>query len=132
MSTADESVDWRQLREFADVELTESYILSWSVEGDSLVVDVDLTLAPEHPFYEKPRPAEKICIRPAVIEFPHCESVQTDGLTVEEPLSDVAARIGLGAITGLRRMDEGPFELSGDFGTVRIDAERPILKLRAP
>ena len=131
MSAANESVDWRRLREFADVELTKSFVLSWKVEGDSLVIDVDLTLAPDHPFFEKPRPAEKMCIRPAVIEFPYCESIQTDGVAGDEPVRDVAARLGLGAISGLRRMHEGPFEISGEFGTVRIDAERPILKLRA-
>lgn len=132
MSAADESVDWRKLREFADVELTESYILSWHVEGDSLVIDVDLTLAADHPFFEKPRPAEKLCIRPAVIEFPYCESIRTDGIVIEEPLKDAVARLGIGAINGLKRMNEGPFEIHGEFGTVRIDAERPILRLRAP
>ena len=131
MSTADESVDWRKLREFADVDLTKSYILSWKVEGDSLLIDVDLTLAPEHPFFETPRPSEKMCIRPAVIEFPHCEAIQVDGVAAEEPLRDIAASLGLGAINGLQRMHEGPFEITGEFGTVRIDAERPILKLRA-
>ena len=33
------------------------------------IVDVDLLLQPDHPFYERPRPAEKVCIRPALIEF---------------------------------------------------------------
>jgi hypothetical protein len=32
----------------------------------------------------------------------------------------------------LRRFSEGPFEIRGDFGMVRIDAERPILRLRVP
>jgi len=132
MSTADESVDWRKLREFADVELTKSYVLSWHVEGDSLVIDVDLILTPEHPFFEKPRPSEKMCIRPAVIEFPYCESIRIGGTAVEEPLNDAVARLELGAIKGLKRMHEGPFEISGEFGTVRIDSERPILRLRAP
>ena len=64
------TVSWRQLREFADVDLTQSFVLSWHLDGEMLVVDVDLYLEPEHPFYEPPRPAEKACIRPAVVEFP--------------------------------------------------------------
>ena len=126
----DDAVDWRKLREFADVDLTQSFVLSWSVEGDSLCIEVDLFLTPEHPFYEKPRPAEKVCIRPAVIEFPHCEALTLDGDDGEDAIGAVAGRIGLGAITGLIRRDEGPFEIEGKFGRVSIDAERPILRLR--
>lgn len=131
MSAADDSIDWRKLHEFADVELTKSYILSWHIEGDRLLIDIDVLLEPEHPFYEKPRPAEKACIRPAIIEFPCCESIRIDGLEVDEPVVDTVARLQLGAISGLRRMNEGPFEIDGEFGVVLIDAERPILRLRS-
>ena len=78
MTTQDGSTDWRKLREFAAVDLTESFVLSWEVVSETLMVDVDLQLAPQHPFYEKPRPAQKVCIRPAVMEFPYCESVIAD------------------------------------------------------
>lgn len=132
MDDGTDVIDWRKLREFADVDLTRSYVLSWQVEGTTLSVDVDLYLAPEHPFYERPRPAEKVCIRPATIEFPYCDSLLLDGEPGTAEPRAVAERIGLGAITGLKRMSDGPFELSGEFGTVTIDAERPILRLRNP
>jgi hypothetical protein len=122
MSEAGEPVDWQHLREFAAVDLSKSFVLSWHMESDILMVDVDLYLAPEHPFYEKPRPAEKICIRPACIEFPHCDSVTHDG-------EEGVASIGLGAIDNLVAHD-GIYEISGDFGTVVIDAERPLLRLK--
>ena len=128
----DDSVDWRKLREFAGVDLSKSFVLSWRVRGDSLCVDVDLYLTPDHPFYEKPRPAEKVCIRPAVIEFPYCETLTIDGQGGDDGIDTVAEGIGLGAITGLVRRDEGPYELEGKFGRVSIDAERPILRLRQP
>lgn len=126
----EDSVDWRKLREFAGVDLTQSFVLSWRVEGDTLCIEVDLFLTPEHPFYEKPRPAEKVCIRPAVIDFPYCETLTLDGTGADDPIATVAGRIGLGAIAGLVRRDEGPFEVKGRFGRVSIDAERPILRLR--
>lgn len=132
MDEPDGAIDWRRLREFADVELGRSYLLSWHMEGATLLIDVDLCLAPEHPFYEKPRPAEKRCIRPAIIEFPYCESIAVDGATGGHPTPDEVTALGLGAIHGLKRFDDGPFELSGEFGVVRIDAERPILRLRDP
>ena len=104
----DDSVDWRKLREFAGVDLTQSFVLSWSVEGDTLCIELDLHLTPKHPFYEKPRPAEKVCIRPAVIEFPYCEALKLDGQGSDESIEAVAGRIGLGAITGLVRRASVP------------------------
>ncbi len=132
MTDADEYVGWRKLREFADVDLTKSFVLSWHVEANTLMIDVDLFLEPGHPFYEEPRPAEKVCIRPAIIEFSHCKSIRPDRQEAEGSLRDVAETLNTGAIEGLRRFNEGPFEIRGVFGMVRIDAERPILRLRGP
>lgn len=124
-----ETTDWRRLREFADVDLLRSYVLSWQFEADVLSVDIDVFLTEAHPFYEKPRPAEKVCIRPACIEFPFCESFGPEGSSGDE-LVDIANKLGPGAITGLRRLADERYEISGDFGTVLIDAERPLLKLK--
>ncbi len=132
MSGADGATDWRKLREFAAVDLTRSYVLSWEVQTGMLLVDVDLHLLPEHPFYEEPRPAQKVCIRPAVIEFPYCEHVAADKVPgTSEPVA-VAQELGLGAIEGFRRLADGRNELRGTFGVVVIDAERPLVRLKEP
>ena len=128
MST-EESVDWRQLREFVGVDLLQSFVLSWRVERETLLIDVDLLLTEEHPFYERPRPAERVCIRPAVIEFPYCESVHVGGCGDQASLENSIAALGGGAISSMRRLADGRYELRGDFGSVCIDAERPILRL---
>ena len=127
MAGESESVNWRRLNEFNGVDLLRSFVLSWQIDGDALHIELDLHLTPEHAFYETPRPAEKYCIRPAILEFPHCDSLDAgDGARAP---GDVAAALGHGAIADLNRRDEGPYEISGDFGTVIIDAERPILRL---
>lgn len=131
MADASDYVGWRKLREFADVDLTKSFVLSWQFETGALLVDVDLYLEPGHPFYEKPRPAEKVCIRPAIIEFPFCEAVTPSGSAAEGSRSDIVSQLPIGAIEGLRRFSDGPYEIRGEFGTIRIDAERPILRLRS-
>jgi len=131
MTDRENTTDWRQLREFADVDLTRSYVLSWHLEADSLTVEIDLYLMPKHPFYEAPRPAEKVCIRPAYIEFPVCVGLVPEGGSDGE-LADIAADLGHGAISGFRRCAEARYEMSGEFGTVFVDAERPLLKLRTP
>lgn len=131
MSESEAATDWRQLREFAAVDLHQSFILSWHAEGELLMVDVDLLLTEEHPFYEKPRPAEKVCIRPAIIEFPFCESLSVDGRAAES-IEATAENLGHGPVESLRRLSNGCYEICGSFGTVLINAERPILKLKGP
>lgn len=130
-STTD-ATDWRELREFAAVDLTQSFILSWEIESGMLMVDVDLFLTPEHPFYEKPRPAERVCIRPAVIEFPLFEGIESDKTQANSKPTAVVAQLGHGAIDGVRRLADGRYEISGVFGMVLVDAERPVMRLKGP
>ena len=125
----DEKISWRQLREFADVDLAKSFVLSWHLEGETLELDIDVYLEADHPFYEMPRPAEKICIRPAVIEFPYCEALQADAEDGSEVI-DIAGKIKHGAISDLYVLDDGRYAISGEFGTVLVTAERPILRLK--
>jgi hypothetical protein len=122
-------VDWSELREFSGVDLASSFVLSWHAKGDALVIDLDLCLEPAHPFYEKPRPAEKACIRPAFLEFPSCHEVATPAGESGAP-REIIGRLGIGVIAGLRLPDEGCYEIAGEFGTVSIIAERPILRLK--
>ena len=130
MTDTDGSTDWRMLREFAAVDLTSSFVLSWNLESGTLMIDVDLYLTPEHPFFERPRPAEKVCIRPAVIEFPLCDRIESDDVPANTGPTAVASQLGHGAIEDLRRLADGRFEIRGVFGVVLIDAERPIMRLK--
>lgn len=130
MTETDNVTDWTKLREFAAIDLLRSFVLSWRVEAETLYIDVDLYLTPEHPFFEKPRPAEKVCIRPAIIEFPVCEAIETDNAANAESSKSVAEKLGHGAISGFCRLGDGRFEIKGVFGDVRIDAERPLLRLK--
>jgi hypothetical protein len=130
MTDAAQSTDWRLLREFAAVDLEQSFILSWEIRSGTLLVDIDLHLLPEHPFFEKPRPAEKVCIRPAVIEFPLCDNIQVDGSAGNIDMDNAVATLGLGSIRGLRRLQDGHYEISGAFGLVLVDADRPLLRIK--
>lgn len=121
----DTATDWRDLPEFAGMDLSQSFVLGWERQSGMLVIDVDLLLTPEHAWYEKPRPAEKVCIRPAAIEFPHFEGVESDAGTALDTFET-------GAISGMQRLADGRYEICGDFGTVRIDAERPTVRFKVP
>ena len=129
MADSDDKTGWRELREFADVDLTESYVLSWQAQGDTLLIDIDLYLQPGHPFYEQPRPAEKVCIRPAHLEFPYVDELRL-GDSSPRQLVEIIADLGHGAIEDLTVSGEGCYEIRGEFGTVSVSAERPILRLK--
>lgn len=132
MSGDNDAVDWRKLREFAGVDVESSFVLTWHFEADTLYVDCDVLLLPEHAFYEKPRPAEKVCIRPAIIEFPFCTGVSLVGAPGSDDIRYLVSRLGHGAIAGMQRRADERYELRGEFGTVIIEAERPVLRLKGP
>ena len=132
MTDSGKSTDWRLLREFALVDLEQSFVLSWDIQLGTLLIDIDLHLLPEHPYFEKPRPAEKVCIRPAVIEFPRCDRIQVQGSAGDVGVTDAIADLRLGAIQGLRRLANGHYEITGAFGLVLVDADRPLLRLKGP
>jgi hypothetical protein len=131
MSEEGLQISWRQLREFSGVDLSQSYILSWHLQGEALMIDIDLCLETEHPFYEAPLPAESACIRPAVIEFRYCTHVGLNGAALMKP-SEIMGEIAIGAIHDLRALVDRCYEMRGEFGTVLINAEQPILRLKGP
>ncbi len=122
--------DWSDLREFKNVDLTRSFILSWEDEGGSLQADVDLFLCPEHAFYEKPRPAEKACFRPACIEFPWCTAAHLEGEGSHSSYPHSLKDLRSGQIRAFARIGEGQYEISGDFGYVRVESGRPMVRLK--
>jgi hypothetical protein len=129
MAVSDDATNWNELREFAAVDLEHSFVVAWQTEGESLLIELDLLLLPEHTFYEEPRPAEGACYRQAVIEFAHCTQVIASGTDSTGKLADAIAPLQAGRIAGLRRTGDGYYEISGEFGTVGINAERPLLRL---
>lgn len=124
---SNDTTDWKQLREFTGVDIARSYALSWKMEATSLVIDLDLYLQEEHPFYEEPRPSEKACFRPAFLEFPHCTRT-SDG--ARDNADKEIGTIRPGKIAGLRRNGEGKYELRGDFGAIIVYSDRPLLRLK--
>lgn len=125
-----EKTDWTRLREFKAVDLASSYVLSWQVNGHALVIDLDLCLTAEHPFYVAPRRLRQDCLQPALLEFPHCSGLSDAAAPAPAGgPAETARDMRLGRIHGLQLIDDGHYEMSGEFGSVRIQSERPILRL---
>jgi len=130
LSSRRDPADWRQLREFRGVDMEASYIVGWHYESGLLSIDMDILLTPEHPFYEKPRPSQKGCIRAAVIEFPYCRSIsRTDGEQGSTEGEAIVAALEHGAVRSFCVYDDGVYEIAGAFGQVVVEAERPVMRL---
>jgi len=126
-----DTTPWQELREFASVDLAESFALTWQFTSGELLIDLDLFLCPTHPLYEKPRPSQGACFRPAEIQFPECTAL--NGVRSDVPdadIANIASAVGSGKISDLQRIGEGLYRLSGEFGDIQISAERPILRLK--
>ena len=129
---SDAETNWTEFREFATVDLEQSFVIAWESEGQSLMIDLDVVLRPGHTFYEEPRPAEGACYRPAVIEFPTCTQITAPGKDGSDDVTEVIEILKVGRIAGFRRTGSGRYAISGEFGTVGINSERPLLRLKVP
>ena len=131
MASDDNITNWTELQEFKGVDLTSSYVLSWSVDGEQLQIDIDVCLTPRHALYEPPRRSGDGCILPAIIEFPGCDRLEAAGRGAESGgLQQLTRSLSHGRIKNLQRIAEGVYRLDGAFGSVIIHAERPLLRLR--
>jgi hypothetical protein len=129
---SNDETNWTEFREFAAVDLEQSFVVAWEKEGESLMIDVDVVLRPEHKFYEEPRPAEGACFRQAAIEFPFCTQIAEQGKDGSDQVAEAIESFSAGRIAGFRRTGIGRYAISGEFGTVEITADRPLLRLKAP
>jgi hypothetical protein len=53
----------------AGVDLSDSFVLTWTVDSDQLLFQLDASLWPENPNYEQPKPGEHTCYKPATLAF---------------------------------------------------------------
>lgn len=125
-----DTVSWKEFREFRGVDLEASFLLSAATMGDTLRLEFDLVLTPEHALYETPRPAQKACVRAGTVEFPYLDSLTIDDRAVE-PADTASSLASLqpGKVASLVVTGEGNYLLTGEFGTVAFESGRPILHI---
>ncbi len=125
-----DAVSWTEFREFRGIDLEASFLLSATLLGDMLKLELDLVLTPEHALYEKPRPAQKACVRAGIVEFPYLDRLAVDDQAIlTETAVSALASLEPGRISALSVAGEGSYLLSGEFGTVAFESGRPVLHI---
>ena len=112
---------------FEHVYLEDSYVLAILASLAYLRFDMDVVLCPGHPAYSAPRDGEQYCYRNGRLEFEGIQSVEWIELRIR-PSIDASGDVDFGNID-LFTHESGRFELTGDWGSVRIVSQIPRLVL---
>ena len=113
--------DWREIPQFAFVDLEDSFVLSWSEAAHSLTFRLEASLRPGHPDYAEPKPNQHTCYKKAEIVFTN--TFRVEGLTSMAdvvPAYSADGSVDYGTVDMLERNDDGIWMICGDFGNVRI------------
>jgi hypothetical protein len=118
--------DWRDMAEFAAVDLEDSFILGWQYapEAGGLAFEVGASLWPGHPAYEPPQRGEHTCYKRTAMLFVNASVIgrlpqQSD----VEPGRDADGREDYGSFDTLS-LDDGTYRVVTDFADVLIRCDR--------
>jgi len=113
-------MDWTELEQFLGIDLNDSFILSWRLEGRSVHFELEASIWPESEHYMPPKPGEYTCYRRATLAFKNIiECIGLPSMDSAPTSADAAGEIDFGNIDSLQILADG-FSVSGDFGAVNI------------
>ena len=119
--------DWTTISAFDRLDLSESFILSWLADNGDLLFEVDFALAEGHPDYCQPRLGERACFRRGTLRFPNVRSMaRLPSMAEVRPAFDATGEIDYGHFDSFVEVASGQFEVSGDFGVLRLESDQPI------
>lgn len=104
------------------VYLEDSFVLAVSVKPKEVDFDVDLVLAETHPQYSSPRKGERYCYRRGRIRFLGTRQVSWRMGSVQAAY-DATGEVDYGGFDRFE-VESDRYTVSGDFGTLQIEAER--------
>ena len=120
--------DWTTISAFDRLDLSESFILSWLADNGDLLFEVDFALAEGHPDYCQPRLGERACFRRGTLRFPNVRSMAGLPSMAEVcPAFDATGEIDYGHFDSFVEIASGQFEVSGDFGVLRLESDQPMV-----
>jgi len=115
-------MNWTEIPEFNGIDLSESYVLGWSISSNTLEIHLEVVLCPGHPQFHQPPSSEWACYHPGRLVFDDLESLT--GLPAQSevlPATDATGAEDFGHIDSLT-MNGNQFELAGDFGVASFKA----------
>ena len=114
------------IEEFENVFLEDSWVLRIRTDSNSAEFLLDVVLTEKHPLYTFPKQNEQYCYKQATINFP--EVVKAIWVEVNMfPYKDLDGEIDFGNIDSFI-YDGEYYNLSGDWGELKIQSAKPTIK----
>ena len=105
---------------FRGIDLNDSFVLGWRDEADKVVFNLELSIWPESPWYEKPRAQEYTCYKRGKLNFSGVREVSGFLPIKGIPSSrDLNGTDDYGNID-VFRLHNDTYQVQGDFGDVEI------------
>jgi hypothetical protein len=125
-------MNWTEIPEFNGIDLSESYILGWSISQDTVEFELEVVLCSDHPQFHKPPTTDWACYHLGRLIFVGVHSLS--GLPPQSkifPATDTSGTADYGHLDTLS-VDGNRFEISGDFGIATFTASGVKVDLVAP
>ncbi len=105
---------------FKGIDLNDSFVLSWHQGENELTFGLEASIWPESRYYEKPKPNEYTCYKPAILLFKNFKELNgLLELNQVKVVTDASGEKDYGNIDNLEENNNG-FLVEGDFGSVSI------------
>lgn len=116
------SIPYCELPGLETFYLEDSYVLAIDETPDKFTINLDCVLTEEDTDYHPPKLDEQYCYKKLAITFDAPRHV--DWLKKSfNWTTDASGERDLGNIDTFEKLEDGTFELSGSWGTVRIHAD---------
>jgi hypothetical protein len=124
--------DWTVISSFDGLDLTESFILSWTAENGDALFEVDFALVKGHPNYRQAGQDEWARFRRGTLRFPNVRSIAgLPPMTEVRPAVDATGELDYGHFDSFVEVASGQFEVAGDFGIFRVECDQPTVAVHA-
>lgn len=114
------------MNDFKGVDLEDTFVLGWRYTADELVIDLEVSIWPEHSLYEVPKVGEYTCYKSGKLIFSNCEHVT--GLKSQSEVQAISSSLDpvpdYGTIDTLVELSAGVFELIWEKEIVRIHSPK--------
>jgi len=101
---------------FEGIDFEQSFLLGVIYDDESLTLEMEFNLTPQHPRYEPPQPGEEGCFRGGYVRFADIDDLQID--KAPAPEGGQADYSIVYSVTG----DGERFEFSTGWGEIKVSA----------
>lgn len=111
---------WTELSIFKGIDLHDSFVLGWRLEGGVLAFTIEASIWPDSSYYQPSKNGEYTCYRKATLAFIGADEISgVRPIEAVQPTYDLDGSTDYGNIESLIQL-ANTFRIDGEFGSVQI------------